>query len=161
MNEVATEETEVTETSPVEETWMFGGTRIDRHGKRWHSWVRLPAVNLQGEMWFSPDKGEHYAVGSDYAITTSQDSDGRTIKHGNPPARYLGRHENDFLRMRAEAKHKAIEARIRVQRMEAKDKRESALDEALAPLMAISAELHATERTAFLAYVIQKITAPW
>lgn len=144
----------------VAETWMFCGTRIKGKGTRYHAWLPLPADDLSGEMLFDPDKGSSYAVGSEYAVMVRRDSE-HVWKVGNPGPRYLGRHENEGLRALAEARHKAIEAVIRVKRMEGADKRDSALEDALEPLVKLSAGIHYTERTAFLAYVIQKITKPW
>jgi hypothetical protein len=65
------------------------------------------------------------------------------------------------LRARAEARHRAAETALRHSQLERSDKRASALDAALEPLIRISSELRPTDRDALLAYVIRKITRPW
>lgn len=143
----------------IAETWMFAGSHTDDKGKRSHAWLPLPAKDLSGQLIYDV-QGSGLLVGGEYVVYVYRE-DGHVWKRGKPAPVYVGLHENAELRALAEARHKAVEALIRTRRRVASDKRDSALEDALAPLTAISAKLHPTERTAFLAYVIQKITKPW
>ncbi|GAB3459142.1 hypothetical protein [Actinophytocola sediminis] len=150
----------MTKPDPVEETWLFAGTRIGRSGKRIHAWLPLPNDDLDNELYFGPTGRP--AVGSEYTVKVTRHQEGETARitlHGNPV--YQRQHDDEELRARVEARHRAAETTLRRDQMERSDKRASALEETLEPLVKISSELRATDRDAFLAYVIRKITRPW
>lgn len=145
------------EPEPHEETWLFAGSRYGRRGTRVHAWLPQPDDDFHNELWFRP-RGQP-ALGSEYAVRVTRKPDGEVTMHGQP--NYRGRHENDELRARAEARHRAAETTLRRVQLQRADKRASALDAALEPLVTISGELRAPDRDAFLAYIIRKITRPW
>ncbi|MBO0881224.1 MAG: hypothetical protein J2P17_12925 [Mycobacterium sp.] len=68
---------------------------------------------------------------------------------------------DEKLRAVLEARHRAAEATIRRRALEASDKRRSALDAALAPLLDIAAAVPTPERDAFAAYVLRRINRVW
>ena len=147
----------MTEPETTEEIWLFTGSRRGRSGKRIHGWLPQPDNDLDHELYFSA-KG-HRAVGSEYTVQVRRHPDGAVTMYGSPV--YHGRHDNDTLRARVEARHRAAETELRREQLERSDKRASALNEALEPLVTLSEELRATERDAFLAFVIRRITRPW
>lgn len=156
----------MTEAEPTEETWLFAGTRVGKTGKRLHAWLPMPTTDpdnpdlnkadLDRVLLFAPTGSP--AVGSEYTVTVTREPEG-VYMHGRPVRR--GRHPDDALRALAEARHRAAETVLRRTQLERADKRASALDAALEPLIRISGELRPTDRDALLAYVVRKITRPW
>jgi hypothetical protein len=145
------------EPGPHEETWLFAGSRLGRGGKRIHAWLPQPDDDLDHELCYQP-RGNP-VVGSEYTAKVTRGPAEQVTIHGRPA--YRGRHANEELRARVEVRHRAAETVLRRQQMERSDKRASALDAALEPLVQLSSELRATDRDAFLAYAIRKITRPW
>lgn len=138
------------------QTWVFCGTRLDSKGKKVHAWLPLPATDLSSVgLW---DAKGSPVVGSEYEVLVATTDEGMW-KRGNP--QYRRRHENEELRALIEAAHKAAEARIRVERMKSADKRDSSLEAALEPLVSIARQLHPTDRTAFVAHVINRLNKAW
>lgn len=145
------------------EIWVFGGIRFDEDVKKTTEiWLPLPA-NLDKTYIFplGKDKGHAHCVpGTEYEVKIDRHADGSVSLYDNS-ARRVGRHEDEEMRAIIEARHKAAQTILRVQRMEAADKKESALDEALEPLLAIAKGMIPPHRDAFLAYVIRQIARVW
>jgi hypothetical protein len=138
------------------QTWVFCGARLDSSGKKTHAWLPLPATDLSNVVLWKPNGSP--TVGSEYEVLIAV-SDGVTWKCGEP--RYLKRHEDEELRALIEAAYKAAETRIRIQRMQNSDRRASSLEAALEPLVSIARELGPSDRTAFIAHVINRLQKVW
>lgn len=144
------------ETATTTETWLFAGSRIGKNGARVHAWVSLSGNTNRDERWFAAHGS--YVAGSQYLVEVSRRGD-RVSMHGAPC--YLRRHDDEALRADVEARHRAAETRLKVAAMERDDKRASALDAALEPLVKLARELRPPDRDPFLAYVIRHITKGW
>ena len=147
-------------TEIVEETWIFGGTRIS-NGARVHAWVPAARGNPGDELWFKA-KGS-YAVGAAYTVRVSR-TDDTTTKHGAPEflsgAGALTGWTPEAL-AHLNASHSAAETRLRLAALERNAKRSSELDAALAPLLAIAERMAGSDRAAFVAYVTTRIARAW
>lgn len=140
------------------EHWMFGGTRIDKDGKKVHAWLPLPATDLSGEMLWKPHSS--FTIGTVYRVPVTR-VNGEIVKYNDIHYDRVERYDNGDIRALAEGRHRAAETRYRNKRLEAGDKKDSALDAALEPLVTLSMQLTPADRDAFLAYVIRRITKPW
>src|SRR5262245_59839552 len=127
----------MTELEPVEETWIFAGSRVGAGGKKIHAWLPTtgddPLAN--GERWWNAKGG--YVVGGAYTVRTSHEGDA-TYMHGIPV--YVGK-AADMVDCTPEAlatlnaRHIAAETRLRSLALERNAKRTSELDAALKPLL--------------------------
>jgi hypothetical protein len=142
---------------PVDETWIFGGSRVV-NGKKLHAWLPVGSGNdVEDELWFDA-AGTHAVVGSEYAVRVTRTT-AKTTRHGTPE--YRSRHADDETRAILEARHRAAETRLRLLALERNDKRTSALDAALEPLCAIIKATPAPDRNAFMTYVTTKLARSW
>jgi hypothetical protein len=139
---------------PTEEIWTFGGTRLDRNGKKAQVWIPAGSEEM---LWFKA-RGS-YVVGGEYVVRVVRHPDGNLTKYGT--GTYHGVHGNDAMRAELEAAHRAAETRLRLAAMERNDKRHSALDEALEPLLHLVQQASATDRDAILAYVLRRLSRAW
>lgn len=140
------------------ETWVFGGSRV-LSGKRVHAWVPLnydglteKAGKAGPELLFKATGS--FVVGSEYDVRASREDD-RVSKIGTPA--YLGQHENAELRAGLEASHRAAETTLGRLALERNDKRRSALDEALAPVITLMKGVPYAQRDAFMVYIQRKL----
>lgn len=152
----------MTEPEIVEETWVFGGTRVGKGGVKVHAWV--PAEGLgdpDPELWFKSTGS--YSVGGAYVVRVTR-TDTKITKHGTPVflsrAGALPGWTADVLATLSAA-HSAAETRLRLAAMERNVKRSSELDAALEPLLTIAARMTAPDRTAFVAYVTTRLASAW
>jgi hypothetical protein len=156
------ETTEEITAEKVKAVWVFGGTGLTSTYQRRDVWYPLPADLKNSRVYEKDTKNNHILTpGSEYEVAVVNNDDGSVSLYESPRPRYLGRHDNAEFRAAVEARHKAAETELRLRSMAARDKRESALAEALDPITAISRDLHPTERTAFAAYVLQCVMQPW
>jgi len=139
---------------PAEEIWVFGGSRVDRAGRRVHAWL---AADLDDELWFKA-RGS-YAPGSQYRVRVTRDDNGTITMHGVPV--YLGRHGDDAVRVALDARHRAAETRLRLAALERNDKRHSALDAAIEPLADLIRSAPMADRDAILAHVLRRLSRAW
>ena len=141
---------------PVTETWTYGGIRADKDGKKWHAWVDPNGE----EHWFARTGSGRMAVGSCYtARVTRRDGGGITL-HGTPE--YAGSQAGRETRASLWTEHTLAQTRIETLRAERDAARRNALDEALAPLLALAAPLRTgAQRDALAAYVIRKLHNAW
>lgn len=157
-----TVDNEATEEVTHIERWMYAGTALvgTELKDRRDSWVPLPATDLDLTYKFQQGKKPSplFVVGSEYDVKVSRDETGTTM-HGTP--RYVCRHHNEELRALAEARHKPVQTYLRLRAMMADDKKNSALEAALEPLVRISAQLGPFDRAAFATHVMQRIMKPW
>jgi hypothetical protein len=142
----------MTDPQPTEEIWIFAGNRIDNHGKRTHAW--LP-INTDDELWFKP-RGS-YIPGSEYRVRIVRHPEGKVTKHGN--SIYHQRHPDDAVRAKLEAAHRAAEIQLRLAALERNDKRQSALDTTLQPLVDLFGSASPADRDALIAYVLRRLLA--
>ena len=143
-----------TNPEPTEEIWTFGGTRVDAKGRKAHVWIPAGTVDA---LWFKA-RGS-YMVGGEYLVRVVRHPDGNLTKYGT--GTYHGRHGNPVARAELEAAHRAAETRLRLAALERNDKRHSALDEALEPLLHIVKQTSAPDRDAILAYVLRRLCRAW
>jgi hypothetical protein len=135
-----------------EETWTYAGRR-EAKGKRYYVWLDASGA----ERYYA--KVPATSVGGRYIIKVRNEGE-RVIVLSDPV--YLGDRVDVEARLTMEAQDLVAVARLAGLARERSDSRKAALDEALAPLIAIAANLKfGHERDAFLAYVIRRITQGW
>jgi hypothetical protein len=138
---------------PAAERWVFGGSRISAKKQRLHAWVDADGE----ELWFKP-KGS-YAVGSIYQVQVSRLGEGRITRHGEP--RYAGGRAEPELYDSLSAQHRAAEAELGLLARERAAKKDDPVELAIERLLELSRKAPAAQRTAFLAYVIARLTRSW
>ena len=143
---------------PVVELWTFAGTRVSGSGKKVHAWLPPEATNPDGLLWFPPTKGVAPAVGAIYRVRAVRSGD-RVTKYGDHS--YVERNPDDGLRAALEVAHRCAQTELAAKRMEANDKRSSALDEVMAPRLDRARGVGPFEQAAVLVMVMRRINAVW
>lgn len=140
----------------TEEVWVFAGVRVTAERKRVFVWVNPsePEGSDYRELWFK-GSGRMQVVGAEYRVTVTRKPGGGLTRHGAPV--YIGRHADDAFRAELEARHRANDAKYRLVQMEESDRRSSALDEALEPLLTVAAKLPPGDRDAFAMFVLRRV----
>jgi hypothetical protein len=139
---------------PPAETWIYGGVRVGKGGKRLHAWL-----DAGGEELLFSRTGARMAVGSRYTVRVSR-HDGTITLHGTPA--YADSAADEATRRTLWAEHTVAQTRLEMIRAERNAARRSALDEALAPLLEVAAPLRTSaERDALAAYVLRKLHTAW
>ena len=139
---------------PATETWIYGGVRVGKDGKRLHAWLDPDGE----EHWFSRT-GTRMAVGSRYIVQVSR-HDGTLTLHGAPE--YAGSAADEVTRRALWTEHTLAQTQLESIRAERDAARRNALDEALAPLLELAAGLRTSaQRDALAAYVIRKLHNAW
>jgi hypothetical protein len=139
---------------PVEEVWIFGGTRrLD--GKKVHAWLPVGS-DPKDEFYFRPAGSQ--VVGSEYVVRVVRDGD-KISKYGLPT--YQRRHDNEAVRATLEAAHRAAETVLRLAALERNDKRHSALDAAIDPLCDLICSASIADRDAIVVYVLRRLNRAW
>ncbi len=137
------------------ERWIYGGIRV-LDGKRVHAWID-PAGR---ERLYAHKRGGHWAIGSYYTARVTRNGP-HTALYGAPAYSGDG-YADDELRRRLWAEDIAARAQLTLLTQERSDARRNAIDEALAPLLAIARTLKTgADRDAFTAYVIRHLIAAW
>ncbi|MFL6113045.1 MAG: hypothetical protein ACJ786_17060 [Catenulispora sp.] len=134
------------------ERWVFGGSRVNADGKRMHAWIDSDGE----ELYFKP-RGSH-AVGVVYDVEASRHDGGRIVRHGDP--RYTGVRAEPEVRDGLSARHRAAEATLDLAARERRAKADDPLEAAIERLVELSRVVKPHQRTAFLAYVIARLTRP-
>ena len=99
------------------------------------------------------------AVGSHYTVQVSR-HDGTLTLHGTPG--YAGTRAGQDTRRALWTEHTVAQTRIETLRAERNAARQSALDEAVAPLLELAAPLRTgAQRDALAAYVLRKLHYTW
>ncbi|HEY2261234.1 MAG TPA: hypothetical protein VGI96_01265 [Streptosporangiaceae bacterium] len=120
---------------PAAETWTYGGIRAGKNGKKGHAWL-----DAAGEdHWFARTDGGRMAIGSRYGVRVTRRDDGGITVHGTPE--YAGTAADEATRQALWAEHAVAQAQIETVRAERDAARRNALDEALAPLLALASTL--------------------
>ena len=139
----------------VTETWIYGGIRADKDGRKWHAWVDAAGE----EHWFARTGGGRMAVGSCYTAQVTRRDGGISLR-GTPE--YAGSQAGQETRAALQTAHTLAQTRIEALRAERDAARRSALDEAIAPLLELAAPLRTgAQRDALAAYVIRKLHSTW
>jgi hypothetical protein len=145
--------------SAVEERWVFAGVRVNAERKLTNAWVPDPGQPNEA-LFFAPQRGEHPVVGASYVAKVDR-LEGATFLHGVP--RFEAANAVDVeLRAKWTAADEAARARAAAMRRERSEAKANALDEALEPLLTISASLKTrADRDAFVAAVIRRLWSQW
>lgn len=131
------------------ETWTYGGTRVGKDNKPVSVWID----GTGEELWFKADTRK--SVGALYDVEVWRKSDGGISRRA--PS-YAGLNPDEALRQRLWTAHDVARAVIARARQEAKDGRANALDEALAPLLALARQQRTgADRDAFVATVLRRL----
>lgn len=138
-----------TEAEEVTERWVFGGSRVAGGNKRVHEWV-----DASGEaLWYNA-KGS-YAVGGLYNVEVRRGVD-RVTKVGTPT--YTGEQtEDDELRDRLSASHRAAELRLSLAARERAAKEDDPLEQAIRRLVELATHVPRPQRNAFAVYVATRL----
>jgi hypothetical protein len=143
---------EASTVEPVEELWVFAGTRVTLKDQPAHVWV--DGEGKGAELWFA--KKGHYSIGGVYKVEVTRHDGDKLTRHGIP--RFERALDDRDAQVRWEAKDAAAAADLERIRRERKADADSALDEALKPLVTIAQELRTgAQRDAFAAYIIRKV----
>lgn len=138
------------------ELWTYGGLRVGRGGKRYHAW-RPPERTPENLGLFATLRGS-YVVGSVYEARVEREDDGITVI-GQP--QWQQQSENPELRAELEVAHRAARTTLDRRALESRAKRNSALDEAIAPLVELARKRPSNQRDAFATYVLRKLHRVW
>jgi hypothetical protein len=151
------------EPEPTYEEWTYAGKRIGKGDKEYDAW--LPAdfdtSDIEApELWYAAKRGEpSRVVGSVYRIQVRRHDERVTIYKSG--IQYVGQNRDDGLRATLEARHRAASARLRTATLEKSDKRKSALDDVLEPVLELFRKTSGPDRDALLVYVMRKISRAW
>lgn len=143
----------------VIERWVYGGLRLGDGGYKCHAW------SVEGsdmEPLFGHKRAGLWAVSGIYTVTVTRD-DGTVYLHDPQSACFAGRVDDQTERECLEAADLATRTHLAAVAFERKAKADPALDQALAPLLAVAARLGSQLQVrTLLAYVIEKVhSARW
>jgi hypothetical protein len=141
------------DTEPTAERWTFGGSRIGGKGQRVHAWIDEHG----NEMIFKASGS--YSVGSVYTASVTRSGADRVTRHGHPV--YYGRSDDETLRERLSALHRAAETTLSVAARERADKRDDPVELAIERLGELAAHIPPSQRANFAAYVAYRIGKFW
>ncbi|WP_203902852.1 hypothetical protein [Virgisporangium aliadipatigenens] len=139
------------------ERWIYGGLRLNGT-KQVHAWLPEPPANtpLGEELWYG-HRGR-WVVGGIYQANVARHEQ-RVSLHGRP-SRWLQRYEDRTAVGRWEVLDRQARDTVAQLALERRAAKDTALAEALAPLLAIAATLRTGEqRRALLAYVTAQVYA--
>jgi hypothetical protein len=153
--------TETTSTSAdverVHEMWTWAGARLDRAGKLQFCWVDPDGH----ELCFGKAKLAGSAIGATYRAEIVRKPDGGVSLYGAPEFVRRADYE-DERRLQWTAADKIARTVQARKRAEANAAKQNALDEALAPVVAIAATLRTNaDKDALAAYVLRSIRTAW
>lgn len=144
---------------PVLETWIYGGVRL-KDGKRVWSFI-----DGHGQPWTHQKDQKLHTIGGKFErpMVRALADDGTTTGisfYGE--WRYTGEKIDAETRAEMEALDVTSRTRLAAITRDKNDARVKALDEAMEPLLAIAKKLHfGSERDAFVAHVIRRLTSGW
>jgi hypothetical protein len=134
-----------------QEAWTYGGVRVDSKGTRKHQWIEP-----DGSPGLYADKGS-FVIGGLYHVRVQRD--GKHTTRTTP--RYTGETVEREERAALEIKDRASRRELAAKSRERNDAAQSALDEALEPLLAIARKTrNGSDLEALVAYVSHRIYAP-
>lgn len=135
-----------------EEIWIYAGRRVSK-GKQAYAWIDAN----DKELWYGPGfQGK--VIGGRYTVTVDRDSDKLTV-YGKPS--YVDRSQDERT-AEWEAKQETSNTLLAAASRERTAAKQRTLDEALVPLLDVARTLRTgSERDAFLAHIIRKVSAAW
>lgn len=156
----------MTEPEPVEELWTFGGVRVGSGNKKVYAWFPAGVTTEKEALIYPAGKGPMPAVGGVYRIRVSRTErvdKGKTIAVTSKYAdhRFERRSDDDELRARLELAHRMAETELAAFKREGDAKRDSALTDAMAPLLALAESVGPFDRDAFAVLVLRKLHTVW
>jgi hypothetical protein len=141
----------------VTERWVCIGTRLSHNDKRCNAWL-TPA----GDTKLYAGR-ESYVTGAVYEVQVRHTPDGHTVRVGSP--RYVGSASVSDERLatwRAEEISDLAELARQARERKAKRDGDGPLEEAMAPLLAIAAQLRTSDqKNALIADVIRRMSMAW
>jgi hypothetical protein len=146
----------MTNPDPTIERWVYGGLRLGSGDHKCYAWT----VEGAGEdLLFRHKRTGSWVFGGSYIVTVTRD-DAKIYLHDPRSARFAGRIDDAIERARLEAADLATRTHLAAVAFERKAKTDPALDEALAPLLAIAARLpNQMQVRALIGYATEKIHA--
>lgn len=132
---------------------MFGGSRIGPKKQRLHAWV-----DEHGEELLFKAVGS-YTVGSIYDVQVTRTDQEHLVRHGQP--KYAGGRADTELHEKVAARHRAAEAELGLLARERAAKKDDPVELAIEHLVTLSRKVPASQRTAFLAYVMARLCRTW
>lgn len=152
----------------VEELWVFGGTRVAAR-KKSYAWFTLDATDEKDSLEYAaPTKnaGPTPVVGGVYrvrVVRSTRVEKGKTIAVTSKyrDHAYVDRHEDRELVARLELAHRLAETELAAYRRETDAKRDSALAEAMEPLLTLATTVGPFDRDAFAVLVLRKLHSVW
>lgn len=165
------ETTGATDPEPTEEIWAYGGLRLGaKDGKPYHAWVPdRGRVDDVDDLWYpAKNRGDRFIVGALYRATVRRRpreggaAGEMTTTLISTPIFEAGSVEDRKRRAVWEATDAAAKARQARARAERKAGTDSALDDALAPLVKIARTMRTNaDRDAFAALVLRRLSREW
>ncbi|MEV4706785.1 hypothetical protein [Actinoplanes sp. NPDC049316] len=143
--------------APAIERWIYGGLRLN-DTKQVHAWIPEPAANepLGEELWYG-HKGS-WVVGGIYHANVARHDRGVSL-YGKPSL-WLQRYEDRAVVGRWEVLDRQARDTVALLALERRAAKDTALAEALEPLLDIAATLRTGgQRRALLAYVTEQVYA--
>lgn len=145
-------ETGDTNGAHVIETWTYAGVR-ERNGKRWYAWVDADGEEM---LWGKLKAG---VIGGRYEVPVTRDGEHVSALLS---ISYVDMTADSVTVAGYTARAVAASTRLSQLARERSDAKRNALDEAMAPLIAVARTLRTgPEREALIAHVIRKISAAW
>lgn len=138
---------------PATERWVFGGSRIGTKKQRLHAWI-----DEHGEELLFKAVGS-YTVGAIYDVQVTRTDQERLVRHGQP--KYAGGRADPELHETVAARHRAAEAELWLLARERAAKKDDPVEQAIEHLVALSRKVSAAQRTAFLSYVMARLSRSW
>jgi hypothetical protein len=140
------------------ERWTYGGVRVLER-KKVHAWLDESGE----EHLFAPKRAGHWAVGYVYDVTVIRfRSDPARVQMVASSATFTGGEADDEARLRLSALDRVARAELARITQERNAARRDALDEAMQPLLKLSAEMRTSaDRDALIAAVLRRMTTAW
>lgn len=146
------------ESEPADERWVFGGSRIGTKKQRLHAWIDEHGEELLFKAVGSYTVGS-YTVGSIYDVQVTRTDQERLVRHGQP--KYAGGRADTELHEKVAARHRAAEAELGLLARERAAKKDDPVELAIEHFVTLSRKVPASQRTAFLAYVMARLCRTW
>jgi hypothetical protein len=132
---------------------VFGGSRIGTKKQRLHAWIN----EADEELLFKAQGS--YTVGAIYDVQVTRPDTDRLVRHGQP--KYAGGRADTELHERVAARHRAAEAELGLLARERAAKKDDPVEAAIEHLVTLSRLVPASQRTAFLTYVMARLARSW
>ena len=147
-----------TAAGPQTEQWLYAGVRRNRAGAARATW-RDPWGQIK---FFAPKGASRYAIGAAYDVSVTRDPDGNRITmHGTPVFVEAGAASAEE-QAEWETAEKVAKIALSTASRERNAKKQSALDEALRPLLLLAhGYRNGDDQDALTAYVSRRLHNAW